>query len=381
MYLKNISPGTGSEGALIQNVNFNLDATGTTPLGTNMQTGACLENCTNVTLGSATEGNINAFVAIGSNAVEVDNSSGVVIQQNHFGTPLDVSTPFPNGGDNILVGGSSGTVSIVGNSIRNAGANGVNVASTNVNAVIRFNHIVGQNGNAIRRAAHSASSAIANAARGSTSVEGTVAGSPSEELILDFYAYDPLSVNPEADLYIGSATVNLDSGGFGSYAELFPVTAPRGWKITSTVTTDLQGTSELSVAAPIELPLDTDGDGLPDAWENLFTNCLDAAVADPPNEDCDGDGHTNLEEFIAGTDPTVMDARTVGSPVVASGGITIQVPSTGGRRYTLQRADSLGESAMWSVLDSVYAPTNGVVALVDSDIRNTSAYRVVIQEE
>lgn len=44
-------------------------------------------------------------------------------------------------------------------------------------------------------------------------------------------------------------------------------------------------------------PLDTDRDGMPDAWEDL--QCLDATRRDA-NLDADGDGYTNLEEFLNG---------------------------------------------------------------------------------
>ena len=46
--------------------------------------------------------------------------------------------------------------------------------------------------------------------------------------------------------------------------------------------------------------LDTDADGLPDWWEELYFG--DPLVADPL-EDEDGDGRTNLAEYEAGTDP------------------------------------------------------------------------------
>ncbi|HNQ88820.1 MAG TPA: pectate lyase [Verrucomicrobiota bacterium] len=51
-------------------------------------------------------------------------------------------------------------------------------------------------------------------------------------------------------------------------------------------------------------PADSDGDGMPDAWEGQFQlNPRDPA--DGP-QDKDDDGYTNLEEHLNGTDPTVL---------------------------------------------------------------------------
>ncbi|MEM7395218.1 MAG: proprotein convertase P-domain-containing protein [Verrucomicrobiota bacterium] len=44
---------------------------------------------------------------------------------------------------------------------------------------------------------------------------------------------------------------------------------------------------------------DTDADGLPDAWELQYFGNLSAG----PDDDPDNDGHSNLEEFMADTDP------------------------------------------------------------------------------
>jgi hypothetical protein len=51
-------------------------------------------------------------------------------------------------------------------------------------------------------------------------------------------------------------------------------------------------------------PLDTDNDGLPDAWEDLYFEDIHAAVWD---EDTDGDGLSNRLEFLYGRDPLVPD--------------------------------------------------------------------------
>ena len=52
---------------------------------------------------------------------------------------------------------------------------------------------------------------------------------------------------------------------------------------------------------PEKVVVDSDGDGLPDDWEKKYG--LDVARNDA-DEDKDGDGFTNAEEFAAGTDPS-----------------------------------------------------------------------------
>jgi pectate lyase len=51
-------------------------------------------------------------------------------------------------------------------------------------------------------------------------------------------------------------------------------------------------------------PLDTDGDGMPDAWEIRYG--LEPHEPADGSKDLDGDGYTNVEEYLNGTDPTVF---------------------------------------------------------------------------
>ena len=63
---------------------------------------------------------------------------------------------------------------------------------------------------------------------------------------------------------------------------------------------------------------DTDGDGMPDAWE--VANSLDPAT-DDSGLDPDGDGHTSLAEYEGGSDP--HDAvSTPSNPSGRDGGVS-----------------------------------------------------------
>lgn len=74
------------------------------------------------------------------------------------------------------------------------------------------------------------------------------------------------------------------------------------------------------------LPPDSDQDGLPDEWENQFLlNPFSATGDDGASGDPDGDGFSNLEEYLAGTNP--QDAASL---------LKITATSAGGRQITWQ---------------------------------------------
>ena len=65
---------------------------------------------------------------------------------------------------------------------------------------------------------------------------------------------------------------------------------------------DVGGWPEMEQATP---PRDSDEDGMPDAWENRYQ--LDPQNSADNADDLDGDGYTNIEEYLNKTQPDVAD--------------------------------------------------------------------------
>ncbi len=111
-------------------------------------------------------------------------------------------------------------------------------------------------------------------------------------------------------------------------------------------------------------PGDNDGDGLPDAWEQLYG--LEAHNPADADADPDGDGLSNRAEYLAGTrpdDPASTLALSV--HLLPGGGVQLRFGAAADRTYTVLRRDSLTEGQWVKWTDLAAEPVPHRVELTD----------------
>jgi hypothetical protein len=121
------------------------------------------------------------------------------------------------------------------------------------------------------------------------------------------------------------------------------------WRASDGEFTSSLVTMNLNVIAPA----DTNANNLADSWESAY------GVSNPQG-DADGDGQTNLEEYVANTNPTNAASvlRITSAMRSSNGNVTLQWNSVGGTRYRVLFDDGTASGGLDGIFSEVVRPLN-----------------------
>lgn len=126
-----------------------------------------------------------------------------------------------------------------------------------------------------------------------------------------------------------------------------------------------------------DIDTDDDNDGMPDSWE--ATHSLPTTTHNG-NEDEDGDGYSNLSEYISGTDPRQADSHPaiLIEPSLTNSDMELKFSSVADRYYTVEYNDSLNPNN-WLPLSPIFAGTGHDIIVSASSSAAKRFYRLKVE--
>jgi hypothetical protein len=119
--------------------------------------------------------------------------------------------------------------------------------------------------------------------------------------------------------------------------------------------------------------MDANYDGLPDDWEATYFGG-DSSKWPSPQADSDGDGMSNLQEFLAGTDPTNPESVLRTTVVSTPQGWRLNWNTQPGSVYQVQSSTDL---AAWANLGGPRFAPGSVDSIPVTEVDSAGYFRVV----
>jgi CARDB len=144
-------------------------------------------------------------------------------------------------------------------------------------------------------------------------------------------------------------------------------------------------TNNNTTAFAVNLWVDSDGDGIPDGWMLQYFGHADGQAGDlsRAQDDADGDGMTNLAEYLAGTSPKDANSylRITSVAVGVTNGVQVVWGSATNKLYSVERAGALGGGGAFTDIAEHILSTPPENSYLDMTATNSAAffYRIKVE--